>query len=127
LLKETYGSDIRVIEKVHSDPTGWLGKQVKLTMAMDHVLTEATWEIEELHMRYDEQEQVIKDRDDLIAELLAEVDSEHDSDTDFGPDYDGDDDGGAADDTKENPKVVPKGNAPQEKLPQPESVLEEVP
>jgi hypothetical protein len=53
-----------------------------LTTATDHALTEAIREIEELHRHYDEQEQVIKDRYDLIAELLVEVDSEDDSDSD---------------------------------------------
>jgi hypothetical protein len=75
---------------------------VWLTMAMDHVQTEAMHEIEELHRCYDEQEQVIKDHDDLIAELLAEVDSKDDSDFDSGPDYDGDEDRGAADDNEED-------------------------
>jgi hypothetical protein len=36
---------------------------------------------------------VIKDLDDLIAELLAEVDNEDHSHSDSGPDYDGDDNG----------------------------------
>jgi hypothetical protein len=65
---------------------------VRLTMAMDHALAEAMHEIEELHRRYDEQERVIKDRDDLIVELMAEEDS--DDDIDSSPDYKGDDDRG---------------------------------
>jgi hypothetical protein len=79
-------------------------------MAMDHVLTKAMQEIEELHKHYDEQEQVIKDFDDFIAKLLAEEDSEDDSDS--GPGYDGDDDGGAADDTEKDSEEVSEGDAP---------------
>jgi hypothetical protein len=71
LLEETDGSDIRVNDKVHNDLTGQLGEQVWLTMAMDRALMEAMHAIEEFHRSYDEQERVIKDRDDLIAELLA--------------------------------------------------------
>jgi hypothetical protein len=71
LLEETDGSDIRVNDKVHNDHTGQLGEQVWLTMAMDRALMEAMRAIEEFHRSYDEQERVIKDRDDLIAELLA--------------------------------------------------------
>jgi hypothetical protein len=51
-------------------------------MAMDHALTEAMREIEELDRHYEEQERVIKDRHDLIAELMAEEDSDDDSDSD---------------------------------------------
>jgi hypothetical protein len=43
-----------VNDKVCNDPTGWLGEQVRLTMAMDHALTEAMREIEELHRCYKE-------------------------------------------------------------------------
>jgi hypothetical protein len=82
-------------------------------MAMDHALMEATQEIEELHMCYDEQEQVIEDNDDLIAELLVEVENEDDRDSDSGPDYNGVDDGGAADDTEEDLEEVLEGDAPQ--------------
>jgi hypothetical protein len=57
---------------------------------------------------------VIKDCDDLMAELLAEMDSEDDSDFDLGPYYNGDDDGGAAEDTKVDPEEVPEEYAPQE-------------
>jgi hypothetical protein len=96
-------------------------------MAMDRALTEAMCEIEELHKFYDEQERVIKDRDDLIAELLGAEDNEDDSDSDSGLDYEGDDDGGAEGDTKEDPKEVPKGDAPQEHAPQLEPMVEEVP
>jgi hypothetical protein len=67
---------------------------VRLTMAMDRALAEAMHEIEELHRRYDEQERVIKDRDDLIVELMAEEDSDDDIDSDSSPDYEGDDDRG---------------------------------
>jgi hypothetical protein len=56
LLKETDGSNVRVNDKVSNDPTRWLGEQLRLTMAMDHALTEAMHEIEELHKCYDEQE-----------------------------------------------------------------------
>jgi hypothetical protein len=86
-------------------------------MAMDHALTEAVHEIEELHRRYEEQERVVKDLDDLIAELMAEVDSDDDSDSDSSPDYEGDDDGGAEDDTEEDPEEVTEGDAPQEHPP----------
>jgi hypothetical protein len=44
-----------VNNKVHNDPTGWLGEQVHLTMAMDHALSAAIQEIEELYKHYDEQ------------------------------------------------------------------------
>jgi hypothetical protein len=43
-----------VNDKVCNDPTGRLGEQVRLTMAMDHALTEAMREIEELHRCYKE-------------------------------------------------------------------------
>jgi hypothetical protein len=52
---------------VHNDPSGCLKEQVRLTKAMDHALVEAIQEIEDLHRRYEEQEQVIKGRDNLIA------------------------------------------------------------
>jgi hypothetical protein len=64
------------------------------------------------HRCYDEQERVIKDCDDLIVELMAEEDSDDDSDSNSGPSYKGDDDGGARDDTVEDPKEVPEGDAP---------------
>jgi hypothetical protein len=54
LLKEMDGLEAHVNDKVHNDPTGRLGEQVWLTMAMDHALTEAMREIEELHRCYDE-------------------------------------------------------------------------
>jgi hypothetical protein len=90
-----------VNDKVRNGPTGRLGEQAQLTMAMNHALTVAMHEIEELHRHYDEQERVIKDRDDLIGELLAEEDSEDDSGSDSNPDYEGGNDGGAEGDTKE--------------------------
>jgi hypothetical protein len=43
-----------VNDKVHNDPSGRLGEQVRLTMAMDRVLTEAMREIEDVHKSYDE-------------------------------------------------------------------------
>jgi hypothetical protein len=95
---------------------------VRLTMAMDHTLTEAMHEIEELHSLYVEQERVIKDRNDLIVELMAEEDSENDNDSNFGPDYEGDNNGGAEDDTEEDLEEVPEGDAPQKQPP-----VEEVP
>jgi hypothetical protein len=116
-----------VNDKVRNDPAGRLGEEVRLTMAMDHALTKAMHEIEELHRHYDEQERVIKDHDDLIVELMAEEDSEDDSDSNFGPDYAGDDDRGAEDDTEEDPKEVPEGDAPQEHVPQLEPPIGEVP
>jgi hypothetical protein len=98
-----------------------------LTMAMNHALTAAMREMEELHRCYYEQERLIKDRDDLIAELLAKEDNEDDSDSDSGPDYKGRDDKGAEGDTEEDPEEVPDGDAPQEQVPQLEPVVEEVP
>jgi hypothetical protein len=56
---------------------------------------------------------VIKDRDDLIAELMAKEDS--------------DDDGGAKDHTKEDLEKVPEGEAPQEQLLIEEDPQEEAP
>jgi hypothetical protein len=81
------GFEFHVNDKVHNDPTRRLGEQVRLTMVMDHALTEAMHEIEELHRHYDEQERVIKGCDYLIAKLLAEDDNDNDSDSDSGPDY----------------------------------------
>jgi uncharacterized coiled-coil protein SlyX len=52
-------------------------------MALDRALTEAMQEIEELHRLYDEQEQVIKDCDDFIAEMLIEVDNKETSMTEL--------------------------------------------
>jgi hypothetical protein len=76
---------------VHDDPTGHLEEQVRLTMAMDHALVEAIQEIEDLHKRYEEEEHVIKDCDNLITELLDEdVDSDDNSDNDSN---DGNDEG----------------------------------
>jgi hypothetical protein len=100
---------------------------VRLTMAMDRALTEAMHEIVEFHRCYDEQEQVIKDRNDLIIELRAEVDSEGDGDSDSGPDYDRDNDGGADGYTEDDPKEFLEGDASQDQAPQPEPELEEVP
>jgi hypothetical protein len=54
LLKETDDLDVHVNDKVCNDPTGQLGEQVCLTMAMDCALTEAMHDIEVLHKRYDE-------------------------------------------------------------------------
>jgi hypothetical protein len=85
-------SDIHVQSNVHDDPSGCLKEQVRLTKAMDHALVEAIQEIEDLHKRYEEQEQVIKDRDDLIAELLDE-DEDSDDNFDNGPDDEGNDEG----------------------------------
>jgi hypothetical protein len=60
-------SEVHVHSYVHNDPSGCLKEQVRLTKAMDHALAEAIQEIEDLHRRYEEQEQVIKGRDNLIA------------------------------------------------------------
>jgi hypothetical protein len=101
---------------VHDDPTGHLKEQVRLTKAMDHALVEAIQEIEDLHKRYEEQEQVIKDRDDLIAELLDEYedsDDNSDNDSDDEGDNDGNDEGigddnnGGDDNIEEVPKQEP--------------------
>jgi hypothetical protein len=73
---------------VHDDPSGRLKEQVHLTKAMDHALAEAIQEIEDLHNHYEEHEQVIKDCDDLIAELL-----DKDKDSDDNSDNDSDDEG----------------------------------
>jgi hypothetical protein len=101
LLKEADGSEVHLNDKVHNDPTRRLGEQVWLTMAMDRALTKAMHEIVELHRCFDEQERVIKDRDDdLIAELMAE-DSEDDNDSNSSLNYEGDDDKGAEEDLKE--------------------------
>jgi hypothetical protein len=81
-------SEVHVHFNVHDDPTRSLKEQVHLTKAMDHALAEAIQEIEDLHKRYEEQEQVIKDHDDLIAELLDE-----DEDSDDNSDHDSDDEG----------------------------------
>jgi hypothetical protein len=88
-----------VNDKVHSDPIGWHGERVRLMMQG----------IEELHKRYVEQEQVIKDCINFIAELLAEIDSKG-SDSDSGPNYDR----GAAEDSEEDLEEVPMGDTPQE-------------
>jgi hypothetical protein len=61
---------------------------------------------------------VIKDRDDLIAELMVEEDSEDDSDPDSSPNYEGDGDGRAKEDLEE----VPEGDAPLEHVPRLELV-----
>jgi hypothetical protein len=106
------GSEARVNNKMHNDPTGRLGEQLRLSMAMDRALIEAMGEIEELCRRCDEQESMIKDRDDLIAALIIEEDSDDDSDSDSVPDYKGDDNGGVEDDTEEDPEEVPEGDAP---------------
>jgi hypothetical protein len=81
-------SEVHVHSNVHDDPTGCLKEQVRLTKAMDHALIEGIQEIEDLHKRYEEQEQVIKDRDDFIAKLLDE-----DEDSDDNSDNDSDDEG----------------------------------
>jgi hypothetical protein len=73
LSKETDNSEVHVNDNVRDDPTRHLEEHVCLTMATDHALSEAMHEIEELHMHYDEQEQVIKDHDDFIGELLDEI------------------------------------------------------
>jgi hypothetical protein len=86
--KAIKSSEVHVHSNVHDDPAGRLKEQVRLTKAMDHALAEAIQEIEDLHKRYEEQWQVIKERDDLIAELLDE-----DEDSDDNSDNDSDDEG----------------------------------
>jgi hypothetical protein len=83
-------SEVHVHSNVHNNPTGRLKEQVRLTKAMNHALAEAIQESEDLHKCYEEQEQVIKDHDDLITKLL-----DKDSNDNFNHDsYDeGDDDG----------------------------------
>jgi hypothetical protein len=81
-----------VHSNVHDDPTGCLKEQVHLTKAMDHALADAIQEIKDLQKHYKEQEQVIKDHDDLVTELLVEdEDSDENSDHDY--DYEGNHDG----------------------------------
>jgi hypothetical protein len=68
----------------------------RLKKAMDHALVEAIPEIEDLHKRYKEQEQVIKDCDDLIAKLLDEdeyLDDNSDNDSNDEGNNDGNDEG----------------------------------
>jgi hypothetical protein len=86
--KALRSSEVHVHSNVHDDPTGHLKEHVHLTKVMDHALAEAIQEIEDLHKCYEEQEQVIKDRDDLIAELLDE-----DEGSDDNSDHDSDDEG----------------------------------
>jgi hypothetical protein len=92
---------------VHDDPTGHLKEQVRLTKAMDHALVEAIQEIEDLHKRYEEQEQVIKDRDDLIAEMLDE-DSDDNFDHDSDDEGNGDGNDGGDDNIEEAPEQEPE-------------------
>jgi uncharacterized coiled-coil DUF342 family protein len=80
---------------------------VRLTKAMYHALVEAIQEIEDLHKRYEEQEQVIKDCDDLIAELLDEAkdsddNSNNDSDDEGNNDGNGEGNGDGNDGGDEN-------------------------
>jgi hypothetical protein len=77
---------------VHNDPIGCLKEQVHLTKAMDHALMEAIQEIEDLPKHYEEQEQVIKDHDDLIAELPDE-DEDSDDNSNNNSDDEGNNDG----------------------------------
>jgi hypothetical protein len=109
LLKVADDSEVHVNDNVRNNLTGQLREQVRLPMAMDHALSEVMLEIEELHKRYDKQEQVIMDNDDFIVEMLAKINNE-DSDSD--PDYDGDDDGGADENSEEDSEEVPEGDAP---------------
>jgi hypothetical protein len=81
-------SKVHVHSNVHNDPSGRLKEQVHLTKAMDHPLAEAIQEIKDLHNRYEEHKQMIKDCDDLIAELL-----DKDKDSDDNSDNDSDDEG----------------------------------
>jgi hypothetical protein len=98
---------------VVDDPTRRLKEQVRLTKAMNHALTEAIQEIMDLHKRYEEQEQVIKDRDDLIAEMLDEDEdsddnSDHDSDDEVNDEGNGDGNDGGDDNTEEAPEQEPE-------------------
>jgi hypothetical protein len=98
---------------VHDDPLGRLKEQVHLTKAMDHALVEAIQEIEDLHKRYEEQEQVIKDRDDLITELLDEDEdpndnSDNDSDDEGNDDGNDEGNGDGNDDSDDNIEEVPE-------------------
>jgi hypothetical protein len=98
---------------VVDDPTRRLKEQVRLTKAMNHALTEAIQEIMDLHKRYEEQEQVIKDRDDLIAEMPDEDEdsddnSDHDSDDEVNDEGNGDGNDGGDDNTEEAPEQEPE-------------------
>jgi hypothetical protein len=98
---------------VVDDPTRRLKEQVRLTKAMNHALTEAIQEIMDLHKRYEEQEQVIKDRDDLIAEMPDEDEdsddnSDHDSDDEVNDEGNGDGNDGGDDNIEEAPEQEPE-------------------
>jgi hypothetical protein len=89
---------------VHDDPSGRLKEQLRLTKLIDHALAVAKQEIKDLHKHYKEQEQVIKDHDDLIIELLDEDDNSN-SDSDDEGNNDGNGDGN--DDSDDNIEEVP--------------------
>jgi hypothetical protein len=96
--------EVHVRSHVHDDPSGCLKEQLRLTKLIDHALAVAKQEIEDLHKRYKEQEQVIKDHDDLIIELLDEDDnSNNDSDDEGNNDGNGD----GNDDSDDNIEEVP--------------------
>jgi hypothetical protein len=79
LSKLVGSSEVYVHFNVHDNPSGCLKEQVHLTKAMDHALAEAIQEIEDLHKHYEEQELVIKDRDNLIIELLDKDEDSNDN------------------------------------------------
>jgi hypothetical protein len=106
-------SEVHAHSHVHDDPLGCLKMQVCLTKAMDHALVEAIQEIKDLHKRYKEQEQVIKDHDDLITELLDEDEDSDDNSDDEGNNNgndvgNGDGNDGGDDNIKEVPKQEPE-------------------
>jgi hypothetical protein len=94
-----------------------LKEQVHLTKAMDHALAKVIQEIKDLHNHYEEQEQVIKDCDDLITELLDEAEESNDN-SDNDVDDEGNNDGndeinsdgndGSDDNTDEVPEQEPE-------------------
>jgi hypothetical protein len=107
--KALRSSEVHVHSNVHDDPTGRLKEQVRLTKA----LVEAIQEIEDLHNSYEEQEQLIKDHDDLIVELLDEVEdsddnSDNDSDDEGNNEGNGDGNDGGDDNIEEVPEQEPE-------------------
>jgi hypothetical protein len=124
--------EVHLHSNVHDDPMGCLKEQVCLTKAMDHALADAIQEIEDLHKSYKEQEEVIKDRDDMIAELLDEdedLDNNSDNDSYDEGNNDGNDEvngvGNIGDD--DNIEEVPEQEPEQEPILEVEEDLQELP
>jgi hypothetical protein len=132
LSKALRSSKIHVHSNVHDNPSGCLKEQVRLTKAMDHALAEEIQEIEDLHKHYEEQEQVIKGRDDLIAEQLDE-DEDSDGNSDNDSDNEGNDDendegnGDGNDGSDANMEDVPEQEPEQEPILEVEEDPQELP